>query len=285
MISYFSCSQTFTHRIHTITNSDPLFSGLKIEGFLPKLTDMKYYGLLFILILSISCRDTEELSPVTNGSFEPVSTGEIIRHSYYTLSYSEKNEQAAWVFYHLSSAINNGTQDRTDDFRADPAVSTGSAKLSDYAGSGYDRGHLCPAADMTQNKISMSETFFLSNMSPQLAGFNRGIWSTLEDQVRKWSAKYETIYIVTGPVFENNLGVIGSENVTVPGSYYKIIFDGKNNMIGLILPNASSSKSLDQFVVPVDQIEKETSIDFFPGLNDQLENKLEANTDWNYWKN
>lgn len=246
---------------------------------------MKYYGLLFILILSISCRDTEEFSPVANGSFEPVSTGEIVRHSYYTLSYSEENEQAAWVYYQLSSAINNGTQDRTDDFRADPSVSTGSASLNDYKGSGYDRGHLCPAADMTQNKTAMSETFFLSNMSPQVAGFNRGIWSTLEDQVRKWATQYQNIFVVTGPIFNNNLGVIGPGEVTVPGYFYKVIFDGKDKMIGLILPHASSSKSMEQFVVTVDQIEQQTGIDFFPGLNDQLEFKLEANTDWNYWKN
>jgi len=246
---------------------------------------MKYYGLFFVLFLSISCHDAEEITPIENFSLEPVSNGEIIRHTYYTLSYSEENEQAAWVYYQLSSAINNGTQDRTDDFRADPKVSTGSASLSDYKGSGFDRGHLCPAGDMTQNKTAMSETFFLSNMSPQVAGFNRGIWSSLEDQVRKWANEYQTIYVVTGPIFNNNLGIIGPGEVTVPGYYYKVIFDGKDKMIGLILPNASSSKSMDQFVVTVDQIELQTGIDFFPGINDQLENQLEANTEWNTWKN
>jgi endonuclease G len=246
---------------------------------------MKYYGLLIIFFLSLSCRDTGEFSPVTNLSLEPVSKGEIIRHTYYALSYSEENEQAAWVYYQLSSEINNGNQSRTDDFRVDPSVSTGSASLSDYKGSGYDRGHLCPAADMTQNKTSMSETFFLSNMSPQLAGFNRGIWSAVEDQVRKWALEYKNIYVVTGPIFKDNIGTIGEDAVTVPGFYYKVIFDGKDKMIGLILPNASSSKSIDQFVVTVDQIEKKTGIDFFPGLNDQLENKLEAASDWNSWAN
>jgi endonuclease G, mitochondrial len=246
---------------------------------------MKNFWLPIILILSVSCHDKEDTTPTENLSLEPVSVGEIIRHTYYTLSYSEENEQAAWVYYQLSSEINNGTQDRTDDFRADPSVSTGSASLSDYKGSGYDRGHLCPAADMTQNKTSMSETFFLSNMSPQLAGFNRGIWSSLEDQVRKWANEYQNIYVVTGPIFNNNLGVIGSDEVTVPGYYYKVIFDGKDKMIGLILPNASSSKSMDQFVVSVDQIEQQTGINFFPGINDQLEKQLEANIEWDNWNN
>lgn len=244
---------------------------------------MKYYTLIFVLLLSMSCRDAEEITTIENISLEPESKGEIVRHTYYTISYSEENEQAAWVYYKLSSAINNGTQDRTDDFRADPLVSTGSASLADYKGSGYDRGHLCPAADMTQNKTSMSETFYLSNMSPQLAGFNRGIWSTLEDQVRKWAVDYENLYVVTGPIFKNNLGVIGPDEVTVPGYFYKVIYDGKDKMIGLILPNGSSSKSIDQFVVPIDQIEQQTGIDFFPGMNDQLENQLEAKSDWINW--
>lgn len=246
---------------------------------------MKVLGLLVLLLFAMSCRDADTIAPDVIGSLEPVSKGEIIRHTYYALSYSEENEQAAWVYYQLSSTINNGAQDRTDDFRADPMVSTGSASLNDYKGSGYDRGHLCPAADMTQNKTSMSETFFLSNMSPQIAGFNRGIWSTVEDQVRKWANEYKNIYVVTGPIFRDNIGSIGENAVTVPGFYYKVIFDGKDKMIGLILPNASSSKSIDQFVVKVDQIEQETGIDFFPGLNDQLENKLEGSIDWSNWAN
>jgi endonuclease G len=122
----------------------------------------------------------------------------------------------------------------------------------------------------------MSETFYLSNMSPQVAEFNRDVWSTLESQVRKWALTYSKRYVVTGPIFKDYIGVIGTNDVTVPGFYYKVIFDGKGQMVWLILPNASSSKSLDQFVVTVDQIEALTGIDFFPGLNDELENRLEG---------
>ena len=100
----------------------------------------------------------------------------------------------------------NGTQSRTDDFRADMSITTGSASLADYKYSGYDRGHLCPAADMTQNKTAMSESFFLSNKSPQTAGFNREIWSVAESQVRKWVLEYGKLYVVTGPIFKNNIG-------------------------------------------------------------------------------
>lgn len=136
---------------------------------------------------------------------------------------------------------------------------------------------------MTQNFTAMSETFYLSNMSPQVAGFNRGIWSSLEDQVRDWASTYQKLYVVTGPVFKGVLGIIGENKVIVPRYYYKVLFNGNNRMIGLILPNASSSKSLDQFVVTVDQIEEQTGIDFFPGLNDELENHLERNSNTTGW--
>ena len=239
--------------------------------------------LLFAFIaLVFSCSKNNEIKPDKNSSYEPISSGQIIRHTYYSLAYSEENEQAFWVFYQLSSD-NIGNQERTDDFRVDPAVSSGSASLIDYKESGYDRGHLCPAADMTLNKTSMSETFFLSNMSPQTPGFNRGIWSTLEEKVRAWAIQYTKIYVVTGPIFKDNLAVIGDNRVTVPGYYYKVIYDGHEKMIGLLLPNASSSLSLDHFIVPVDQIELLTGVDFFSNLNDKLENELEAKSDWNNW--
>lgn len=244
---------------------------------------MRRLFFILLLILTFSCKEDMGVEPLVVGSLEPKSVGEIVKHTYYTLSYSEENEQAYWVYYELTPELINGTQSRTDDFRADPLVSTGSASLDDYKGSGYDRGHLCPAADMSLNKTSMSESFYLSNMSPQLAGFNRGIWSTLEDQVREWALSYSKLCVVTGPIFKDNIGVIGGNQVTVPGYYYKVLYDGNNKMIGLILPNASSSKSLDQFVVKVDDIEQQTGIDFFSGLDDSLENQLEGSVSNSSW--
>ncbi|MBA4409713.1 MAG: DNA/RNA endonuclease [Odoribacter sp.] len=232
--------------------------------------------LLFVFILSMSCKSADGIQPDEKIGFEPKSLGEIVKHTYYTLAYSEDNEQAYWVYYVLTPELINGNQSRTDDFRADPLVSTGSASLGDYKGSGYDRGHLCPAADMKLNKTSMSESFFLSNMSPQVAEFNRGIWSTLEAQVREWALKYSKLYVVTGPIFKDNIGAIGENKVTVPGHYYKVLFDGNDKMIGLILPNAKSSSPLESFVVSVDSIENLTGIDFFPELDDQIENQLEG---------
>jgi endonuclease G len=237
---------------------------------------MKNKFLLFFFIFSISCKSADDVLPKDINSFEPKSKGEIVKHTYYTLSYSEENEQAYWVYYVLTPELINGDQSRTDDFRTDPLVSTGSATLEDYKYSGYDRGHLCPAGDMKLNKVCMSETFYLSNMSPQLAGFNRGIWSTMEDQVRNWALKYSKLYVVTGPIFKDNIGVIGDNKVTVPGYYYKVLFDGNDKMVGFILPNAKGTNSIESYAVCVDSIESLTGIDFFPELDDQTEKRLES---------
>ena len=170
----------------------------------------------------------------------PISTtGQIIKHKYYNLSYSPQNKQAEWVFYLLTKANSSGGVKRKNNFRPDPLVSTGSASLDDYKNSGYDKGHLCPAGDMSFDSQAMSETFYLSNMSPQFPSFNRGIWKKLEDLVRKWAIDEDSLYIVTGPIFINNRGSIGPNKVTIPGFYYKVIYDptGNKKMIGFIIPN------------------------------------------------
>lgn len=250
---------------------------------------MKKNLIVFTLVIfCFSCKNNEsivkeEISDVTDLS--PKSSGEIVNHTYYSLSYSEDNEQAFWVFYHLSPEQIGGAVDRTDDFREDPGVSTGSAELTDYKGSGYDRGHLCPAADMKLNYTSMSESFFLSNMSPQTPSFNRGIWSKLESQVREWALQSEGFYVVTGPVFDSNLGTIGTNQVSVPSKYYKVLYDEEKGMIGFVLSNEGSKLSLSTFVVTVDSVESLTGIDFFSGLSDNIEVKLESevnNTNWSF---
>ena len=107
----------------------------------------------------------------------------IVEHEYYTLRYNEKTEQADWVAYTLKKVnLDNSKFKRTDNFREDPDVKTKSATLADYKGSGYDRGHLAPAADFAWTKNGMSESFYMSNMSPQQPDFNRGIWKKLEER-------------------------------------------------------------------------------------------------------
>ena len=202
----------------------------------------------------------------------------IVTHSGYTLSYNEKHEQANWVAYELTAEETQRGVNRTNDFRPDNAVKTGSATNADYQGSGYDRGHMAPAADMSWSVQAMEESFFYSNMSPQVPGFNRGIWKKLEERVRQWAVENKDIYVVTGPVLSGDLPVIGPDKVSVPRYYYKVILDytlPELKGIGFILPNASSTMSLESYAVPIDSVEKVTGINFFPALPDKQEQALE----------
>lgn len=214
---------------------------------------------------------------------------QIVVHAQYRLSYNETHEQPDWVMYQLKSvSLEDASFDRTDNFRPDPDVISYSATLEDYVRSGYDRGHLVPAADMAWSRDAMSETFYMSNMSPQDPRFNRGIWKTLETQVRDWAVKNGNLFVVTGPILEAGLGTIGSNRVSVPRRYYKIVLDYEEpeiKAIAFLMENKKLTGSLISYAVPVDSIESVTMIDFFPDLPDDLENRLESEVDTALWFN
>ena len=249
---------------------------------------MKKQILLILLFFWTFVLASAQYQTKINGLELPTITKSdvIVKHLGYTLSYNEKHEQANWVAYELTAAETHKTVNRTNDFRPDMDVKTGSATNEDYQGSGYDRGHLAPAADMSWSAQAMEESFFYSNMSPQVPGFNRGIWKKLEEQVRQWAIENKDIYVVTGPILENNLPSIGSEKVSVPRYYFKVILDYTEpelKGIGFILPNASSSLPLTSFAVSIDSVERKTGIDFFPALADEQERTIEKNICINCW--
>lgn len=211
----------------------------------------------------------------------------IIERPYYTIRYSEEHEQAMWVAYPLSAdSLSQDKLPRTDDFRKDPRVRTGSAQLADYKGSGFDRGHLAPAADFSYDDFALSQSFYLSNMSPQAPSFNRGIWKKLEEKVRNWAMDNDNIYVVTGPVLNKNFKTIGTNKVSIPEYYYKIVLDIQKpgiKAIAFLMKNEKSSASLQSFVVTIDSVESLTGLDFFPGMPDDLENSLEGSKMTNSW--
>jgi endonuclease G len=249
------------------------------------------HTLAFVLFfVSSSCAQEEDtLSRSVSKSAENYtpqpSLGYTIQHSYYTLSYSSTHRQAEYSYYYLSPESILGGQARTDDFRVDPKVTSNPVKSTDYQGSGYDRGHLCPAADMALNLTAMSETFYMSNMSPMAASFNRGIWSRLEDWVREEALGNSGLHVVTGPILSSSCGSL-KESITVPCAYYKIVFKegSQPKMLGFVLSNAGASGSLQAFAVSVDEIEKKTGLDFFPQLENTLEQSLESKVNLSGWR-
>lgn len=214
------------------------------------------------------------------------TTGEVVRHTWYTLSYAEDHEQAEWVAYELTrDRLNENWSARSNNFRPDFAVRTESATPRDYASSGYDRGHLCPAADMAFDEKAMDESFYMSNMSPQVKAFNMGVWRELEECTRDWARKFKRLYVVTGPVLTAApLGQIGQSKVTVPGAYYKVLLaPEQGKAIAFVLPNAVSESPVMDFACSIDKAEKTTGLDFFPQLLKGLNEELEGSLDKDAW--
>ncbi|MCF8319626.1 MAG: DNA/RNA non-specific endonuclease [Flavobacterium sp.] len=214
------------------------------------------------------------------------TTKQVIKHSYYALSYNEKYEQAEWVSYFLRSENEGIGHFKRPRFIKDPKVTTKSAVSDNYKKSGYDRGHLCAAADMRFSKLAFDDTFYTSNVAPQKHNFNDGIWKQLEEKSRYWATKYNGIYVVTGGILQKGLPTIGFEKVAIPNYFYKILYcnyQGKNKMVAFLIPSVKSKEPLYRFVVSVDSIEKMTGIDFFPQLNDSVENELERKSDYKAW--
>jgi endonuclease G len=210
---------------------------------------------------------------------------------FFTLSYSNGHKQAEWVAYELSAKdLDKETFSRPGSFKTDKRVKeSAQVRHDDYSLSGFDRGHLAPAADFSWSEEGIETTFFTTNISPQEPKFNRGIWKKLENHVRGWAVQYEHLYVVTGPILtERAKKRFPKEKnyIAVPQRYYKVLLNYIDNQpiaIGFILKSEESQEHLSSFVVPIDEIEKITGIDFFAELPDDLENELESGknlTDW-----
>ena len=244
---------------------------------------------IFSLIFAVSCRTT----PVVESGYDNLTLGvpgpadTIIDRPGYALGYIEVHEQPAWGIYRLTAEeLRTKVSSRSDDVRSDPDIPTGSATPADYKKSGFDRGHMAPAADMAHSARTMSDSFYMSNICPQRPECNRKIWKDLENQVRKFALAEQDVYIVTGPIFlKTPLLTIGANEVAVPDAFYKIIYDRTppQKMLAFIVPNAGSSAPLQSFVVTVDRVENITGFDFFPLLPQPLQEELESSIDINAW--
>ncbi len=225
----------------------------------------------------------------------------LIEHAAMSLVYAEKHEQAKWVAHIITPDIIKGSVFRTNDFRVDPKVSSGTAEEKDYFlkylqpdssyeydGFGYDRGHLAPSADFRWSAKALSESYFYSNMSPQLPEFNREIWAELESKLRAYIYRNPgtQLYVVTGPVLKDDLQAVSKSvnRVHIPNQFWKVAVDLENKKaVGFLLPHEGSNAPLETFIVPIDEIEALTGLDFFHDLPDNLENLLERQVEKATW--
>ncbi|KAF3125498.1 nuclease [Orbilia oligospora] len=218
----------------------------------------------------------------------PGPTNDLAPRTSFMSVYDRRMRNPAWVAEHITAECLSGAKgDRKNSvFLEDQAVPERfRARLKDYFRSGYDRGHMAPAADAKFNQKAMDETFYLTNMCPQVGeGFNRDYWAHLEDFCRRLTAKYQSIRVITGPLYLPKLDsdgkyrvsyeVIGSPpNVAVPTHFYKIILAESGPApspttsvaVGaFVLPNSpiDNKTPLAEFSVPVEMIEKASGLDF-----------------------
>lgn len=224
-------------------------------------------------------KNTSSKNWMTVADFLPSSTAPVVNHYTYSLGYSEQHEQAQWTAHVLKPRDINRNDYRRPYFEVDEKVTTGAAHWKNYKKSGYDRGHLVPAGDRKASKQSYNETFLTSNISPQKHDFNAGIWNDLEQDVRGYALEYGDLYVVTGPILKGDLKTIGTDQVSVPEEFYKIIYQETRNggaMTAWLIPTDTRKSNPDNFIVPVDLIEQKTGIDFFSQLEEGIEEELES---------
>ena len=214
----------------------------------------------------------------------------IISHYAYTLSFNREHNQPNWVAWELTDRETSGHIQRSNDFIPDPMVpEPHRVTTEDYKGSGYDRGHMAPAADMKWDGKAMTECFYMSNMCPQHGSLNSGPWSTLEKACRRWANQEGSIYIVCGPVFKGyKQKKIGKNiKVTVPDGFFKVILSMKpkcEKAIGFYYNNKSGKQPMEKTATTVDAIEDLTGIDFFVNVPDKLEEQVESTFSLKEWK-
>ncbi|MBW1297963.1 DNA/RNA non-specific endonuclease [Aquimarina litoralis] len=246
-----------------------------------------YYAEMYIDTKDNTLQKNSEKKELSFFYLPTSTTGTIITHKNYALSYSEKHEQAEWVAYELKREHLSGQEFKRPFFEMDKKVRSSSADWRNYKNSGYDKGHLCPAGDRRFDYNAFKETFLTSNVSPQNHEFNAGIWNKLEQKTRYWAKKYDGVYVVTGGVLSDDLKTIGYEAVSVPNYFFKVILDKSTSnpkMIAFLVPHKKTNKSLKSFVVTTDELEKLTGIDFFSKLPDDLEKRLEMSKVIDNWK-
>jgi len=210
----------------------------------------------------------------------PATQGALLCRTGFALAHDEARKAPIWVAQRMTPQRLVNRVSRRDRFLPDPELPKGQrAELDDYRNSGYDRGHMAPAADMRWSAQAMEESFYLSNMAPQVGpGMNRGIWSDIEATIRRWVTTRRELFIYTGPIYDTvTPSRIGPNQVAVPTHFYKVVFDPvRVDTIAFVVPNApQSNRRIEEFITSVRDIETRTGLDFLSKVNPEVQRLIE----------
>ena len=216
--------------------------------------------------------------------------GRIVQHGAFVSSYNTETLIPDWVAYELTAEETGGRETREGmEFRMDPSLrGVTQAMREDYSGSGWTKGHLMPAADAAFSNSTMTETFYFTNICPQDETLNAGDWQYLEKRVRQWANRYGSVWVVTGPIVgDNQYGTIGDRDVVVPDAFYKALLIRKKNgsysAIAFVMDNDDDRYYLRDCYMCVNDLESLTGFDFFPALDDKIEEKVETTVRLSDW--
>lgn len=212
----------------------------------------------------------------------------IIEYNGYTVSYDESSLIPTWVAYELTAEEANGTIGRSGkNFRQDDKAKVMQADNFDYRGSGWSRGHMAPAGDFKWDDGAMWDTFYYTNCCPQDEKLNNGSWNVLENRVRTWARQFGSVYVVTGPIIgQNQGGRIGAHGVVVPDAFFKALLVYSNEAyhgVAFVMFNNSTSQRLPDSYLSINDLEKLSGLDFFPYLDDSVEETVEDAVDPKFW--
>ena len=214
-----------------------------------KLTHSSFFVFFFILLI-----------PLT-GSCQT----QVVKHTSESMLYDETMEQALAVRYELDQLqFKNGLTNQRSDFRLDPKVTTRTANPDAFANTGYDRGHLAPFESFKGNEIGAMESFYMSNVSPQLQHFNRSFWNKLESQLYELLNTHPNMVIFSGPIFIKNGPAVSVNGVTIPDMFFKVAFDRDTHtpIYCILAPHDDYVDDPSQYVVPVAYVEALSHLNF-----------------------
>lgn len=226
--------------------------------------------------------------PVETPETPPGVPGVFIRHTGYALSYNCEEHNPNWVAWSLTADRTDGPYGRTNDFRADPALpAEHQVGANAYRGTGYDRGHMCPAADMKWSAEAMSDCFYMTNMCPQTRALNGRWWEHLETACRRWAAREGCVYICCGPLYGELRSYIDRDvRVTIPEGFFKVVLslrEGHEKAVAFVYANTDDRQPMEDVACTVDAVEALTGYDFFPQVDDSIERAVEARFDLRDW--
>lgn len=274
---------------------------------------MKYFIYSLLLLCLCSCGKDDnynsnnfatgivELPALRNGANDVFITHSTTfngkKVTSFSMEYDKSKKHSRWIAFRFDNLTKQQNVKRSDEpFAADPSIPTQYQRVqADFGKKGYDRGHLCASADRLYSQEVNEQTFYYTNMSPQRNSFNIGIWLTLEGQVQSWGrscTSSDTLYVVKGGTIDKEDQIKGyidnDRSKPIPKYYYMALLFKKGDSFKAIafwMEHTDTQKSLklSDCALSIDELEEKTGIDFFPSLNDNLENALESTYSLKAW--